>query len=82
MSKDYSLGFRVDVFNVTNNQAILSVDQNYTFSPVYPIVNGTTNDLPYLKTTAGTPIVKNVNFGLPTVYQLPLSARLGATLSF
>jgi len=82
LTKDYTLGLRVDVFNVTNNQATIAVDQNYTTNFVYPIVNGTPADLPYLKTTAGAPVAKNLTFGLPIAYQLPLSARFGATLSF
>jgi len=82
LTKDYTLGLRVDVFNVTNNQPAISIDQNYTFNAVYPIINGNVNDLPYLKTTTGAPVGKNLNFGNPTAYQLPLSTRFGATLSF
>jgi outer membrane receptor protein involved in Fe transport len=82
MTKDYALGLNVDLFNVTNNQAILDTDQNYTLNAVYPIANGTVKDLAYLKTTAGAPVVKNLNFGNPTSYQLPFSARIGGKLSF
>lgn len=82
MTKDYSLGLTLDLFNVTNNQAATSLDQAYTFSSVFPIVNGTVKDLPFLKTTAGAPVVRNLNFGNPTAYQLPFSARIGGKLSF
>ena len=82
MTKDYNLGVSVDLFNVTNNRETTSVDENYTFSSVAPIVNGKVSDLAYLKNTDGAPVAKNANFLQPTLYQVPFSARLGAKLSF
>jgi hypothetical protein len=87
VSKDYALGVTVDVFNVTNNQRPLSVDQNYTFDSVSPIVNGKVADLPNLRSLApnggpGPNAVANTNFLNATSYQLPFSARIGAKLSF
>ena len=82
LSKDYGLGFSLDLFNVTDNRETTAVDENYTFSSVAPIVNGKTSDLQYLKTTDGTPLAKNTNFLQPTAYQVPFSARVGAKLSF
>jgi len=83
LTKDYNLALSVDVFNATNNQQTTAVDQNYTFDSVAPIVNGRVTDLAYLKNAAsGAPVTKNANFLVPTAYQLPLSARLGAKLSF
>ena len=82
LTKDYNLGLSIDVFNLTDNRETQSVDENYTFSSVAPIVNGKVSDLQYLKTTDGTALAKNLNFLQPTSYQVPLSARLGAKLSF
>ncbi|GAC1595457.1 MAG: hypothetical protein NVS4B10_03880 [Myxococcales bacterium] len=82
LSSDYNLGVSVDVFNVTNQQAVQSVDENYTLNSIKPIVNGTTADLAYLKTTTGQPVIVNPTFNTPTAYQLPLSLRVGAKLSF
>ncbi|MFL5294415.1 MAG: carboxypeptidase regulatory-like domain-containing protein [Myxococcales bacterium] len=82
LSKSYALGFTLDLFNVTDNREVLTVDQNYTFNSVSPIVNGKTSDLPSLKTVAGQNAIVNTNFNNATAYQLPFSARLGAKLSF
>jgi len=82
VSRDYALGFTLDMFNVTNNREVLTVDQNYTFDSVSPIVNGTVADLPSLRTITGATIVKNTNFLNAASYQVPFSARLGAKLSF
>ena len=87
LSKDYGLGFTVDLFNVTNNREVLTVDQNYTFDSVSPIVNGKVSDLPNLKSLAanggvGPNAVVNSNFRNAASYQLPFSARVGAKVSF
>jgi hypothetical protein len=82
LSKDYSLGISVDLFNVTDNRETTAVSQDYTFDSVSPIINGTKADLAYLKNTAGQPVTVNPQFLQPTSYQLPFSARLGARLSF
>jgi hypothetical protein len=67
---------------VTNNQQARTVDENYTFDSVAPIVNGHVADLAYFKNSAGAPVNLNTNFRNPTSYQLPFSARFGAKLSF
>jgi hypothetical protein len=87
LTKLYALGLSVDIFNVTNNQQVSGVDQNYTFDSVSPIVNGKVSDLPFLKTVTanggpGVPVTPNTNFLNATSYQLPFSARFGAKLSF
>ena len=82
LTKDYGLGFNVDIFNATNNKAVTGVDENYTFDAVNPIVNGKVSDLGYLKNTAGAPVRLNQRFNSPISYQLPFSARVGARLSF
>jgi hypothetical protein len=82
LSKDYGLGFTLDLFNVTDNREVLTVDQNYTFDSVSPVVNGKPTDLPSLRNVAGQKAAPNNNFRNATAYQLPFSARLGAKLSF
>jgi len=78
----YSGTFSLDIFNLTNNRAVTAANEQYTTDSVYPIVNGRPADLPFLKTVAGTTAVKNAAFLSPTGYQLPLSVRLGARVSF
>ncbi|MBS2024487.1 MAG: TonB-dependent receptor [Deltaproteobacteria bacterium] len=82
ISKDYTFGLSLDLFNITDNRETTAVNENYTFDSVNPIVNGTTADLAYLKNTAGAPVTLNPTFLAPTAYQLPFSARLGARFSF
>ena len=82
LTKDYTLGVTVDLFNVTDNRETTAIDQNYTFDSVQPIVNGSLKDLAYLKNTSGLPVALNPTFNQATAYQLPFSARIGATLSF
>jgi hypothetical protein len=39
-------------------------------------------DLPYARTTSGLRVTPNLNYGRPTGYQTPISARFGVALSF
>ena len=82
LTATYTLGATLDVFNVTDNRGVTGVDQRYTFDGVSPILNGTVADLAFLKNTSGQPVTRNPGFQVPTSYQLPLAARLGAKLSF
>jgi hypothetical protein len=71
------------------------VDQNFTFTRVFALEDGTQlEDLEACKeggackviaTATGTPIAPgevNPNFRRPTAYQAPRSIRLGAKISF
>jgi len=78
----YAATLSLDVFNLTNNRAVTAVNERYTDDSVYPIVNGRLVDLPFLKTINGQPATVNAAFRNPTSYQLPLSLRAGARLSF
>jgi hypothetical protein len=82
ISKDYNAQLSVDLFNITNTQTPLRVDENYTFDSVSPIVGGSVRDLAYLKNTAGALVSLNSGFLQPTTRQAPFSARIGAKLSF
>ncbi|WP_044191869.1 TonB-dependent receptor [Hyalangium minutum] len=87
LAKDITASVSLDVFNVFNFQTATAYDQNYTYSPVLPIVGGTRADLPGKVLDAETeePIPDeaiNKNFGKPTAYQAPRSFRFGARVSF
>ncbi|HYH97109.1 carboxypeptidase regulatory-like domain-containing protein [Hyalangium sp.] len=87
VAKDITASLSVDVFNVFNFQTATAYDQNYTYSPVLPIVGGSRADLPgkVLDAETGEPIPDeaiNKNFGKPTAYQAPRSFRFGARVSF
>jgi hypothetical protein len=87
LTKDMTASVSLDVFNVFNFQTATAYDQNYTYSPVLPIVGGTKSDLPgkVLDAETGDPIPAkaiNKNFGKPTAYQAPRSFRFGARVSF
>jgi hypothetical protein len=64
------------------------VDEDYTFDRVNPIVGGEYEDLIYLKQMASggsetaDPAGRNLNFLNDSVRYAPLSARLGARLTF
>src|SRR5438045_1611823 len=64
------------------SRAVTQVNEQYTTDSVYPIVNGRPADLRNLKTIDGTQAIVNGAFRNPTAYQLPLSVRMGARLSF
>ncbi|PTL78986.1 TonB-dependent receptor [Vitiosangium sp. GDMCC 1.1324] len=86
MTQQLTASFSVDVFNLFNFQAPVAYDQNYTYSAVLPIKDGTAADLPgKLVSPDGQPIdasAINKNFGKPIAYQSPRSLRFGARLSF
>jgi hypothetical protein len=82
LRKDCWLAASIDIFNLTDNRAATSVDENYTFDRVQPIVNGQPKDLAYLTNTSGAPVALNPTFNQATGYQLPFTFRLGAKLSF
>jgi hypothetical protein len=72
----------IDLFNIFNEQTALLTDDNYTFEPTAPIVNGTPQDLKFAKNIGGAPVTKNANFGQPLAYQVPFHGRLGLRLTF
>jgi hypothetical protein len=71
-----------DLFNLFNQQAPTSVDQEWTTSRVTSIVNGTVADLASLKSNNGAALVLNPNYGHATAFQQPFSMRFGVRLSF
>jgi hypothetical protein len=73
----------VDIFNVLNQKAVLTVDCLYTLDQVMPAKPGTTatvanND----GSSTTTPVSPNPNYRHATSYQAPISGRLGARIWF
>ncbi|HEY4175197.1 MAG TPA: hypothetical protein VGM90_00125 [Kofleriaceae bacterium] len=82
----------IDVFNVYNSQPTFAVDSNYSSSAapaVSPIDGGTYEDLIWLKetrstgtTSVTTPAQRNERFGRTVERYAPISAIVGARLTF
>jgi hypothetical protein len=72
-----------EIFNLFNQRAPLTVDNEYTSNFVAPVQNGRPADILSLRDAfTGNPIVTNSNYGQPTSYQAPLSMRFGVRVSF
>ena len=89
LSKTMKLEGFFDIFNLFNQQPELSVDQNYTFDNVNPIVGGDKDDLRHLKALdpsndkpSAVLAEENPNFLNTSSRQAPLSVRLGLRLTF
>jgi len=72
LSKDMVLSVAVDVFNILNSAQVQTVDENYTFASVLPIVNGTPQQLKatpsalrYVDGTQYSHADDNLNYGHP-----------------
>ncbi|HMK72551.1 MAG TPA: TonB-dependent receptor, partial [Myxococcaceae bacterium] len=88
-SSDVTLTFAVDCFNILNSAQVTDIDQNYTFAPVLPIIDGTAQGLKgtpsalrYADHSPYSHVDDNLNFGRPTAYQTPRSWRFAARVSF
>jgi hypothetical protein len=82
LTKSLHAELTADIFNLFNEQGVTNVDTVYTTATVNAVSGGTANDLRNLRDINGAPVLLNPNFGQPTGYQAPLSARIGARLSF
>lgn len=82
LTRAVRLSMYADVVNLFNQREVLNVDDEYTFTNVNPIVHGTTRELRHLKSSDGSQLVVNSNYGQPTAFQQPLFLRFGARLSF
>jgi hypothetical protein len=89
LSDGFVLESFIDVFNLLNRQAATAVDEQYTLSPVNPIVGGDERDLAHLKVidpltgqSSAAVAAKNPNFGTATRRQDPLLVRFGLRLRF
>src|SRR5262249_35588656 len=72
-SRHFGFEAYADIFNLFNQQEVVSVDNAYTSSNVNPIENGKIADLVNLKQVNGNQPLLNPNYGKPTAYQAPLS---------
>lgn len=86
LARDLGAGTSVEVsleaFNLLNTQTVTATNEVWTLSDVSAIPGGTPASLGSLKDTSGAPVAANPRWGQPTAYQLPLSLRLGARLTF
>jgi hypothetical protein len=97
LSKDSTVSFTLDVFNIFNFQTATAVDENYTYKAVLPIKDGTETDLTpdelgnieklRVVTDEGDRAFnidedKNKNFGKPIQYQAPRQIRFGIRYTF
>jgi hypothetical protein len=78
-----------DVFNVLDHQGEAAADEEYSYrTSAMPIVGGTYQDLVFAKAVSESgqqtsdPVIRNVDFGNTVARYAPLSARLGARLTF
>jgi hypothetical protein len=88
-TKDTTVTFTVDVFNLFNSAQYVAIDENYTFASVLPIINGTAQGLKgtpstlrYADHTDYSHTSDNLNYGKPTAYQPPRAFRFSAKVSF
>jgi hypothetical protein len=77
-------GFDVtlDVFNAFDRGQATAVEEVYTDAETRAIEGGRYEDLVWAKTTTGKEIGRRPAFGLPTGFQIPVSAVLGVHRSF
>ena len=74
------LNLNLTVFNVSDSQTPLLVNQEYTTETIAPQAPGT--PLTGLLNAAGDPVTVNPSFGSPLLRQLPTFVRIGARLTF
>jgi hypothetical protein len=82
LAKDSVLQLSMDVFNLFNFQQTTGVDENYTYTGVFPIENGVPSQLPQdvpLEQAPGNLTLAdvNANFRQPVRYQPVRSFRFG-----
>jgi outer membrane receptor protein involved in Fe transport len=88
LARGMSMAFFLDLFNVFNRQGEASVDENYTYSSVNPIVGGEYRDLVWAKSQNNSgdesraPVVRNPNFLNTTGRYGPFYTQVGLRLSF
>jgi hypothetical protein len=77
-SKEQTLTFTVDIFNLINFQAETTKDQRYTASDIQPIRSGG-----LAAVEAAVPVAERApNFGRATQYQAPRTFRFGIRTTF
>jgi hypothetical protein len=80
---DMELELFGSIYNLTNYQATMSVDNAYSELDVaQPILRGDTRQLEFLRAPDGTPVRVNPNFGNTKIFSTPLGAQFGARFKF
>lgn len=82
VTKYISGEFFVGLFNVTNNQQAIALDDTYTYDTVAPIKGGKVNQLKYLKNAQGNPVRVNPNYKNAVAYQSPFGMQVGFKVKF
>ena len=88
LGKGMELEVFTDLYNVLNSQGTFSVDEDYTFDSVNPIVGGEYEDLIWAKAQTGSggeqsaPVTRNRNFQNVSSRYSPFEARFGMRLTF
>lgn len=90
VTKNSTVSFTLDVFNIFNFQTATLVDENYTYAAVLPVKDGTPADVPSKVVVVGSdgserPMTAddvNANFKKPTQYQSPRQVRFGVRYTF
>jgi hypothetical protein len=88
LSRGMNMAFALDLYNVFNRQGEASVDENYTYSSVNPIVGGQYRDLIWAKAQdnsgneSGRPVARNPNFLNTTGRYGPFYTQVSLKLSF
>jgi hypothetical protein len=84
-ARKWGTDFTLDLFNVFNRQAPVTLGETYAGDQVHPIVGGTIQDLVFAKNEScgelsctGPPAARRTTFGLPTSFQSPFSVVFGA----
>jgi hypothetical protein len=88
LGKNMKLSVYFDLFNVFDTQTETNVDNEYTIERVNPIVGGTKEDLPYLKSQlaggveTGTVANRKLNYANTSARLTPIQSRFGLRLEF
>jgi len=88
VGKDMRLAVYFDLYNVFDNQVETNVDAEYTIERVNPIVGGSKDDLPFLKSQqpggieTGNLANRKLNYANTSARLTPITSRFGLRLEF
>lgn len=82
LTDQQTLGVFLDVINLLNQREVTNVEDLYTSSSVEPLVDEKSQREFKVKTSDGSQLIPNTNYGQPTAFQAPLYLRAGGRFSF
>jgi hypothetical protein len=88
VGKNMKLAIYLDIYNVFDTQTETNVDAEYTIERVNPIVGGSKDDLPYLKSQlaggveTGNVANRKLNYANTSARLTPITSRFGLRLEF